>query len=122
MTGQQRIVAERQRQVQREGYTAKHDDGHSVQELLSAAASYACCVDCRSSVPVTWPWESSSWKPKDRLRNLERAGALYLAVADREERLGGNGRTYRSASEGVAKLIDELLASQASAANVKVYR
>lgn len=116
MTGQQRIAAERQRQIQREGYTAKHDDEHSVQELLAAAASYVTCVDCHSSVPVTWPWESSAWKPKNRLRNLERAGALYLAAADREERDGGNGRTYRSAASGVAEMIDDLLAAQSAAA------
>lgn len=109
--GAKRIVLEWHRQKTSEGYTAEHDDKHSVQELLDAAASYAVCIDKHASVPASWPWELSAWKPKERLRNLERAGALYLAAAAHEERQGGNGRVFRSAADGVAKMIDEFLAA-----------
>jgi hypothetical protein len=40
MTGAERIAAERQRQVEVEGYDASHDQGHH-DELAAAAATYA---------------------------------------------------------------------------------
>jgi hypothetical protein len=30
-----------------------------------------------------WPWSFEWWKPKDRIRNLVRAGALIAAEIDR---------------------------------------
>lgn len=36
--------------------------------------------------PVDWPWATRWWKPKDRVRNLERAGALIIAELERIER------------------------------------
>ena len=40
-SGIERIAAERQRQIEQEGWTAEHDDGHVNGELAMAAALYA---------------------------------------------------------------------------------
>jgi hypothetical protein len=34
-----------------------------------------------------WPWEDKWWKPKDRRRDLVRAGALIVAEIERLDRL-----------------------------------
>lgn len=41
MNGIERIVAERQRQIEEEGWTAEHDDTHTSEQLAMAAACYA---------------------------------------------------------------------------------
>lgn len=106
-TGAERIAAERQRQIEKEGYTAEHDDNHhDCGELALAAALYASPVrlyaqQSRLHGGMTffdpWPWES--WHDKRRprgqienprktprarrIRMLERAGALIAAEIDR---------------------------------------
>jgi hypothetical protein len=85
------ISAERERQIRDECWTLKHDDEHSDGEMLSAAVLYMNWgTDCAPLLradgsPLGWPWDAQWWKPKDRKRNLERAGALMLAE---KERLG----------------------------------
>lgn len=96
--GVELIAAERERQVSVEGWTREHDDRHSDGELAQAAACYAvgepCFVETRgfiyndSRLPQTsyinlWPWEPQWYKPKDRLSDLVRAGALIAAEIDR---------------------------------------
>ena len=81
------ILQERWRQVKEEGWTAEHDDMHEEGAPADAAKCYqeaqgpdAPCND------AFWPWDLAWWKPKDRKRNLIRAGALYLAAAALERR------------------------------------
>lgn len=81
--GAQMIAAERRRQVDTEGYTVSHDAEHGERELVEAAISYAKAQDENAFAGGMWPWERSAWKPKDRLRNLVRAGALIAAGIDR---------------------------------------
>lgn len=84
MTGIERIAAERRRQIAVERYDADHDKGADCA-LSMAAACYAAPDDYRDSVPPTmWPWDDGYWKPspKDRLRELEKAGALIAAAID----------------------------------------
>lgn len=86
------IEAERQRQISGEGWTAEHDDQHSDGSLLRAAvlyyrhAVYGDLTMRDDGSPLGWPWEPQWWKPKDRSRNLERAGALCLAEIERLKR------------------------------------
>jgi hypothetical protein len=81
MSGIERIAAERQRQIDAEGWTAYHDDKHEYGELLEAAACYLGVGD-----PV-WPWQPESFRPVGNpIRNLEKAGALIAAEIDRLER------------------------------------
>lgn len=85
-TGLDLITEERERQKLKEGYDAHHDYLHSNRELAKAAMCYwgygSAWTD--EDIHDMWPWELSSWKPKDRLRNLVRAGALFLAQSDRD--------------------------------------
>jgi hypothetical protein len=86
MNGAERIVAERQRQVSEEGWTPEHDDQHDLGELARAAACYATPRLLGGSLPPQdWPWAVKWWKPtpNDRIRELEKAGALIAAEIDR---------------------------------------
>lgn len=94
MTGIELIAAERQRQQQAEGWTPEHDDTHDHGEMVIAAARYALhdvpvvTSETRQALTVLWRWASCWWKPKDRIRNLVRAGALIAAEIDRLQRAG----------------------------------
>lgn len=97
------VIAERQRQINVEGWTDEHDDEHTDGSMAQAAACYALgnkieTLD-RAANSVTrlrhhqvWPWAEQWWKPKDRRRNLVRAGALILAEIDRLDRLSAEGK------------------------------
>lgn len=83
--GRRLIMDERRRQREEEGYSTQEDDWHHHQEdcaLLKAAKCYLAAQDEHASLPKTWPWHPSYWKPKDRVRNLVRAGALFEAELD----------------------------------------
>ena len=80
------VLAERRRQIDAEGWTPEHDDHHLPNELALAAASYVC-ADEGDAPPAIWPWDWSWWKPKDRRRNLVKAGALILAEIERLDRI-----------------------------------
>jgi len=92
VTGVELIAAERQRQIEVEGYDAAHDDTHNKTELLAAAICYV--TTCRPGgaefyrhVPGAWPWDDASWRPKaDFIGNLAKAGALIAAEMDRRLR------------------------------------
>ena len=76
------IFQERQRQISEEGYTFESDDRWVHGELYIAAECYAC-LDDNDEAPELWPWDKRYWKPKDRVSNLVRAGALLAAEIDR---------------------------------------
>lgn len=86
MNGADRIAKERQRQITEEHHTAARDDKYVYEELALAAACYALPVDMRNgNMPTFWPWDEKYWKPSvgDRVRDLEKAGALIAAEIDR---------------------------------------
>lgn len=101
--GVSRIAAERQRQIDTEGWTPTHDDEHGKGELLLAAVCYAAPEqvfvrrDYASGIQFRdpWPW-SAHWdkrphdgnilrrpSPEEHIRMLEKAGALIAAEIDR---------------------------------------
>lgn len=94
------VLAERQRQVTEEGRTPEHDDTYRNGELARAAACYAenagrsdgsrdyVASVKRTVPPGLWPWAIKWWKPKDRRRDLVRAGALIVADIERLDRSG----------------------------------
>lgn len=115
-SGAELIAAERQRQLDAEGWTPEHDDRHAKGELAWAATCYAApeavvrvhVQQDRDGVGggVGWaePWPSEwvenanrgepgvvSWRrPKvDRITELVKAGALIAAEIDRLQRAGG---------------------------------
>lgn len=89
------IAAERQRQVQQEGWTPEHDDTHSRGEMARAAACYSLSS---VHIPITrpayigeairhcWPWDQEWWKPKGARVDLVRAAALIVAEIERLDR------------------------------------
>lgn len=96
LTGAEQIAIERRRQVDKEGWTSEHDADWTEGELKMAAMAYLeadgndqylCETNDRQrfNTPAYdyWPWKSTWWKPKDRLSNLVRAGALIAAEIDR---------------------------------------
>ena len=116
LTGVELIAAERQRQIDKEGWTAEHDDEHERGELASMAVCYASPyrpyvlgkqgdnIYFKDAYPPSWDscWdkrkrhefgdgiviENKSLPPKQRIRNLVKAGALIAAEIDRLQRLG----------------------------------
>lgn len=96
----QDIAAERQRQVDVEGWSCDHDDKHSEGEIAGAAACYARHTNARGWVfisrpedyqcepaPNSWPWDEQYWKPKSPREDLVRAAALIVAEIERLDRL-----------------------------------
>lgn len=84
------VLAERQRQVNVEGWTTKHDDLHTDFGAAKAAAVYALhAADTVGVYSHFWPWEPHWWKPSTPRRNLVKAGALILAEIERIDRAKG---------------------------------
>lgn len=105
--GSNLIAAERQRQIEQEGYGTEHDWG-AARNLTRAAVCYALPEDDRGidlsfssnqmgpngavgTVTIGiglwglfWPWKEQLWKPtyNDRERELVKAGALIAAAID----------------------------------------
>jgi hypothetical protein len=115
MNGIERIAKERQRQIDKEGWTAEHDDEHYEGELALVAALYATPIRLYKSKKIGWdgvaffdPWpdlwmniwdkrpyvsttghllENKSLRVGRRIRQLEKAGALIAAEIDRLQRI-----------------------------------
>lgn len=88
------VLAERRRQIEAEGWTPEHDDGHESGEMAAAAASYAmhssdyCAFRAGpSGIDYPWPWDWDWFKSSGYRRDLEKAGALILAEIERLDRL-----------------------------------
>ena len=80
------IAKERKRQIEKEGWTPEHDDQHSREELILAAICYAMPRPYRKgTIEMIWPWNKEQWKPtpNNRIRELQKAGALIAAEIDR---------------------------------------
>jgi hypothetical protein len=100
------VLAERQRQIEAEGWTEEHDDQHVGGSMAAAAACYAMHSALEEGirsgeierycdrtapfdefVPKFWPWDKEWWKPKGARRNLVRAAALLIAEVERLDRI-----------------------------------
>ena len=81
------IAAERQRQIEQEGWSPEHDDAHCRGQLGMAAACYALPPNNHVRT-LDWPWDRKWWRPTpdDRIRELVKAGALIAAEIDRLQR------------------------------------
>lgn len=94
------IAAERQRQIEAEGWTKEHDDEHGDGELSHAAVCYAYCAVTFGGLPDesfaqlpppdAWPWAHEWWKPKNQRSALVRAAALIAADIERLDRKASN--------------------------------
>jgi len=94
--GAQLIAQERQRQIEKAGWTPEHDDEHDPGTLAQAGAVYASQVAVGLGLeiakdyvlfPQAWPFDMEWYKPSDPIRQLVKAGALIAAEIDRLQRL-----------------------------------
>lgn len=130
------VMDERRRQVKIEGYSAAHDERHDDGALARAAECYeaepterkmvyglaivetargladpdAPVVTDEGRIPMGWPWEPRWWKPSTRVRDLTKAGALFLAEADRLKRIGDaeGAEACQARALNCARKIDDL--------------
>jgi hypothetical protein len=94
MTALEDIAAERQRQVDAEGWTTEHDDNHVSGEMACAALCYVQNAQSRNGKPASplrgipgfWPWDDQWWKPTTPRRDLVKAAALIVAEIERLDR------------------------------------
>lgn len=113
------IKAERQRQISVEGWNQVHDDAHTGGELATAAFLYLHHGTTHATVlradgaPKGWPWERAWWKPRDRRRNLERAGALFLAEIERRQRANLPTQSVEHTLSITIRKLDEVLTAAA---------
>lgn len=94
-TGIELIAEERQRQIEVEGFDSAHDQEQDKGELAAAAAAYAFAPFMKGEIrggyktppAPMWPeyWLAKWWKPspENRIRELQKAGALIAAEIDR---------------------------------------
>lgn len=82
------VIAERYRQIESEGWSHEHDDGHVAGEIAKAGGCYALHARDGEAIscPAFWPWSPEWWKPADFRRNLVKAAALMLAEIERFDR------------------------------------
>ena len=99
-SGVELIAEERIKQVEKDGWTSEHDAEHNSGELVDAAVSYCISspdfeinignayTDVKAKIAI-WPWSIKAWKPspKNRIRELVKAGALIAAEIDRLQNL-----------------------------------
>lgn len=77
MTGAERIAAERQRQIEVEGYDPLNElYDHDAIDLEDAALTYLV------GDTDQWPWANAPKFGPTRVRELEKAGALIAAAID----------------------------------------
>jgi hypothetical protein len=81
-TGIQLISNERKRQINVKGYTAEHDINHNELEFIHAAMAYLMIDKDEITRTGMWPWAGGSFKPKNVVRDLTKAGALIAAAID----------------------------------------
>jgi hypothetical protein len=91
--GVQAIAAERERQLNSEGFSRESDQEYQRGELAKAATAYVqlAAMDLAAGTrdhiawhgpAAVWPWALKWWKPVDARRDLVRAGALIAAQID----------------------------------------
>ncbi len=86
MKGIELIQQERKMQQEVEGWTIEHDKQHTNGELKAAALCYWGYGSMWDDEDIAdmFPWGKDSWKPNsNRIKNLIKAGALYMAENDR---------------------------------------
>ena len=96
----QEIAAERQRQIEVEGFDAAHDDEHLRGEIAQGAAAYALRASAIAASEFNykagstyWPiaFAGVMWKPTTARRNLIKAAAMIVAEIERIDRAAAKG-------------------------------
>lgn len=88
--GLARVVGERIRQVDEEGFSPDADLRSSDGQLRLAAARYlvhGIDPELDRQLAKVWPWSPEWWKPKGLKRDIERGAAIAVAAVTRNARL-----------------------------------
>lgn len=105
-------VAERERQINVEGWAPAHDDKYVHGELINAAACYFAAAHTGDvGLPECWPFAPEWWKPSTPRRSLIKGIALMFAEVERMDR--GAARTAaiaKAATEAAAKAAERAAA------------
>lgn len=89
----QAVISERFRQIEGEGWSTEHDDGHLTGDLAQAGGAYLLHAGTVSeTTPHEWPWEGAWWKPAGYRRDLVRGVALGIAEGEKFDRARKAGR------------------------------
>lgn len=113
------IREERERQILVEGFTPHLDKVRGHENLVLAAATYEMEPKHREEHPHSWPWDMTWWKPSDhtakgRIKELKKAGALYMAAKQAMELNGINIPLKQAVCQKIdlmAEKIAELMAA-----------
>lgn len=83
------VKAEREKQINKHGYTYEHDDEHIDGSIADAAACFAVTKNSSWCLRELYPWEPEYFnKPeKSRKDQLITAAAMLMAEYERLERI-----------------------------------
>ena len=83
-TGVEKIGEEREKQIKKHGYTAKHDLNYKSNELLLGALTYLLAAINNGFVSSeTWPFDITYYHYEGYESSLKKAGAFIAAELDR---------------------------------------
>lgn len=78
------VKEEREKQINKYGYTAVHDRQHHNKAVLYGALAYLNSTIYSSTAGIEdWPFEKESFKPEGDVKNLVKAAAMIIAEIDK---------------------------------------
>lgn len=78
------VKAEREKQINKHGYTPEHDDKHWDGSIADAAACYANTINSNDELIPFWPWEPEYFKKEEHSRKKQLVIASSLIMAEYE--------------------------------------
>lgn len=78
------VKEEREKQINKYGYTTVHDRQHHSKVVLYGALAYLNSTIYSSTAGIEdWPFEKESFKPEGDIKNLVKAAAMIIAEIDK---------------------------------------
>lgn len=78
------VKEEREKQINKHGYTAVYDRQHPKKAVLYGALAYLNSIIYSSNVGIEdWPFKEESFKPEGDIKNLVKAAAMIIAEIDK---------------------------------------
>ena len=83
-TGIDLVKEEREKQINKHGYTTVHDRHHPNKAVLYGALAYLNSAIYSPTVGIEdWPFKEESFKPEGDIKNLVKAAAMIIAEIDK---------------------------------------
>ena len=78
------VKEEREKQINKHGYTTTHDRQCPRKAVLYGALAYLNSVIYSPAIGIEdWPFEEESFKPEGNVNNLVKAAAMIIAEIDK---------------------------------------